>query len=121
VFNGKHNGDLDMTQIFSKQESPLLSAVPMGKEFRFYNAQDASTDITANSLEDFAEKLKTVDADTILFHYPRGDFQAWIKDVIGDNLLADRLCFIRRNLSGERLRQEVLRIIQKRLDELKTP
>ncbi len=77
--------------------------------------------MTANSVEDFADKLDGVDAISIEFHYPRGDFQAWIRDVLGDVELAEKLCFIERNLPGETLRKEILRIVQKRIAELKTP
>ena len=107
-----------MTQILSKPAASFLSVVPMGKEFRFYTSENTFIDVSANSLEDFADKLNDVDAASLLFHYPRGDFQAWIKDVVGDNQLADRMCFIRRNISGERLRQDLLQIVQKRIDEL---
>jgi hypothetical protein len=33
------------------------------------------TGITASSLADFSSTLETIDENSILFHYPRGDFQ----------------------------------------------
>ena len=52
-------------------------------------------------LSDFSAKLETFDENSILFHYPRGDFQKWIQDALGDEELANRMCFIQRDISGE--------------------
>ena len=60
----------------NQDASKILSAVPMGKEFRFCTADGVYTKQTANSLEEFADKLDGIDATSIVFHYPRGDFQA---------------------------------------------
>ncbi|MCW4010239.1 MAG: hypothetical protein NWF05_06415 [Candidatus Bathyarchaeota archaeon] len=110
-----------MSQVFKKQDvSRILSAVPPEKVFRFCTASGVYTNVTANSLEDFTNKLESVDASAILFHYPRGDFQAWINNVVGDNVLADRMCFIQRNIPGERLRQDLQKILNRRITELKT-
>ncbi len=93
--------------------------VPSGKEFLFCTSEGIYTKVSAYSLQDFADKLDGIDDISILFHYPRGDFQAWIKDAIGDNELADRMCFIQRGLSGEKLRSELKKMVNKRLSELK--
>jgi hypothetical protein len=109
-----------MSKIDSKKpiSSKILSAVVEDRCFHFCTAEGIYTKVTANSLSDFAEKLDGIDESSILFHYPRGDFQAWIKDVLGDNELADRLCFIKPNLPGEPLRKELQRIVQQRIKEL---
>jgi hypothetical protein len=99
--------------------SKILAVVPSGKEFRFCTAEGIYTKVEANSLEDFAQKLDGIDAVSIQFHYPRGDFQAWIKDTIRDNELADKMCFVKEGLSGEELRQTLQIIVQKRIGELK--
>ncbi len=110
-----------MARSFSKQDaSKILSVVPLGKEFRFCIANGVYTQVEAVSLEDFADKLDGIDAISIEFHYPRGDFQAWIRDTIGDTQLADRMCFVQRGLLGEKLRHELLKILQKRIAELKS-
>jgi hypothetical protein len=109
-----------MTQILSKiQPSKILAIVPMGKEFLFCLSSGACTKVAANSLDDFYVKLGSVDADSISFHYHRGDFQAWIRDIIGDKELADALCFINPALSPENLRQEVRRIVEGRVSQLR--
>ncbi len=113
-------GEWILSQMHSKLESSkILAKVPPGKEFRFCTAEGIDTKVEAVSLEDFAQKLDGIDAISIEFHYPRGDFQAWIKSTVGDNELADKMCFVKQGLSGEKLRQALKAIIQKRLAELK--
>ena len=97
----------------------ILRNVPFETGFHFTTQNGVYTGITAVSLPDFALKLQTIDADSILFHYPRGDFQKWIQDTLGDKELANRMCFIQANLSGEELRNQLLKIVQKRISELK--
>ncbi len=109
-----------MIQSSSKTNvSKILSVVPAGREFRFCTADGVYTKVEAKSLEDFTDKLDGIDASAIEFHYPRGDFQAWIKDVVGDAELADRMCFVRRELSGEKLRLTLQKMLRKRIKELK--
>jgi hypothetical protein len=98
--------------------SKILAKVGQDRGFHFCFADQIYSMVTATSLSDFVEKLNGIDDRAILFHYPRGDFQAWIKDVVGDKELADRLCFITPNLPGEALRKELLRSVQQRIKEL---
>jgi hypothetical protein len=76
-----------------------------------------NTGITAASRAEFGAKLETIEVDS-LFHYPRGDFQEWIDDTLGDKELANRMCFIKKDISGEKLITQLLKIIQKRIAEL---
>jgi hypothetical protein len=48
------------------------------------------------SLADFVEKLASVDVQSVNFHYPRKDFEKWIREVFGDSELAVRLSRIGR-------------------------
>lgn len=110
-----------MSKIPSKAgTSKILSTVSSGKEFRFFLPEGVNTGVTANSLRDFVDKLDGVDSHSIVFHYLRGDFQKWVNEVLGDDQLADRLCFVERNLSAETLRKALLKIVNKRINELKT-
>ena len=109
-----------MSKILSKSDaSKILSNVPLEDAFQFCTADGVYTKISAISLEDFVDKLDGVDAISLLFHYPRGDFQAWIRDIVGDRELADKMCFILRDISGENLRQELIKMVEKRISELK--
>jgi hypothetical protein len=103
----------------NQDASNILSNVPEEKAFFFCTSEGVYTKVSAISLEDFAAKLNDIVDSSILFHYPRGDFQAWIRDTLKDNVLAGRMCFIQRQISGEQLRQELLKIVQTRISELK--
>lgn len=100
--------------------SKILESVSFEKGFHFNTEKGIYIGITATSLSDFAAKIETIDENSILFHYPRGDFQKWIQDTFGDEELANRMCFIQREISGEKLRSQLLKIVQKRITELKT-
>jgi hypothetical protein len=109
-----------MSKALTNQDaSNILSNVPKEKAFLFCTAEGVYTKVSAISLQDFAAKLDGIEVSSILFHYPRGDFQAWIRDTLKDNVLAGRLCFIEREISGEQLRQELLKMVQARISELK--
>ena len=111
---------LEMSKNPTNQDaSNILSNVPKEKAFFFCTAEGVYTKVSAISLQDFAAKLEDIDDSSILFHYPRGDFQAWIRDTVKDNVLAGRMCFIERGISGEKLRQELLKMVQTRISELK--
>jgi hypothetical protein len=110
-----------MQQSISKIDaSKVLRTVSFDEGFHFTSEKGVYTGITAISLSDFAMKLETIDENSVLFHYPRGDFQKWIQNILGDKELADRMCFIQPNISGEKLRSQILKIVQKRITELKT-
>ena len=109
-----------MSNTLTNQDaSRILSDVPSENVFYFCTAEGVYTGISAISLEDFAAKLDSIAEESLLFHYPRGDFQAWIRDTLKDNVLAGRMCFIQRGISGEQLRQELLKIVQTRITEVK--
>jgi hypothetical protein len=102
--------------------SKILRNVPESQGFRFYLAVDEPTGETAVSLADFVDKLETIEVQSVNFHYPRKDFQKWIREVLGDVELALRLGRIGRvrlGIRGEALRSEILRIVKARLTELK--
>jgi hypothetical protein len=102
--------------------SKILRSVPESQGFRFYLAIDEPTGETAVSLTEFVEKLETIEVQSVNFHYPRKDFQKWIREVLGDAELALRLGKIGRirlGIRGEALRSEILRTVKVRLTELK--
>jgi hypothetical protein len=110
-----------MRQGISKVDaSGILEIVSFEKGFHFNTEKGVYIGMTAISLFDFAAKLETIDENSILFHYTRGDFQKWIQDTLGDEELANRMCFIQRDISGDKLRSQLVKIVQKRIAELKT-
>jgi hypothetical protein len=80
--------------------SKILRSVPESQGFRFYLAINEPTGETAVSLMEFVEKLETIEVQSINFHYPRKDFQKWIREVLGDAELALRLGRIRLGIRG---------------------
>jgi len=108
-----------MSQNLSKVDIPgILRTVSFEQGFHFTTEKGGYIGITATGLSDFLRKLETVDVDSVLFHYPRGDFQKWIQDILGDKELANRMCITQPNRSAEKLRNQLLQIVQKRISEL---
>ncbi len=99
----------------------ILSSVSYDKGFHFYTAIGSYTGETATSLDIFVLKLQVIDAASVKFHFQRNDFQKWIEDTIGDEELAERISQRGelRQLSVEDLRQELLEIVQTRIEELR--
>jgi len=98
----------------------ILTSVPYDNGFHFYVSIGNYTGVTATSLAEFAEKIQTIDSNSIKFHLLRNDFQKWVKNTIGDVELAKRLNLIKGNLPEEDLRKDILRVIQTRIAELKS-
>jgi hypothetical protein len=100
----------------------ILRTVSESEGFHFYSAIGKPTGESAVSLADFVEKLASVDVQSVNFHYPRKDFEKWIREVFGDPELAVRLSRIDRmhmGMQSEALRNEIRRTVKVRLNELK--
>ena len=98
--------------------SKILRNVPEQEGFHFYLAIGEPTGEIAVSLADFVNKMKTIDMRSVNFHFPRKDFEKRIRGVIGDAELALRIGRIRLGIQGEALRNEILRVVKVRLNEL---
>jgi|SRR5665647_178137 len=98
--------------------SKILRTVSHEEGFHFTTEKGVDTGITATSLSDFAGKLETIDVNSVIYHYSRGDFQKWIHDTLGDKALSNQLCFVEPDSSGEKVRKQLLRMVQKRISEL---
>ena len=104
--------------------SKILRRVTEQEGFHFYIAIGEPTGETAVSLADFVEKMEAVDVRSVNFHYPRKDFEKWIREVIGDAELAlrlDRIDRMRMEIQDEALRNEMIRVVKVRLSEIKPP
>jgi len=97
----------------------VLSPILPQSAFYFYTDVGMPTGKAAASLEEFCNQLKTIDAASIEFHMGRGDFENWVKNVLGDMELAARLERIKMlSLSGEELRTKVCDEVKARYDVL---
>jgi len=104
--------------------SRIQRSVSEQEGFHFYLAIGEPTEETAVSLVDFVDKMETVDVRSVNFHFSRKDFEKWIRGVIGDAELAlrvGRIGRIRLGIQGEALRNEIVRVVKVRLNELKPP
>jgi alpha-amylase len=99
--------------------SRILRTVPQHEGFRFFRETGDSTGKTATSLADFVEKLRTVDIRSVNFHFPRQDFEKWLRNTIGDAEMSTRISRIKRDTHGEKLRNEIIQVVKGRIDELK--
>jgi len=96
----------------------ILGSLSLEKAFHFYYAINQYSGVHATSLNDFVDKIQTVNLKCIEFHVPRRDFELWIRS-LGDMGLSKKLEMLRmRRLSGETLRKEVYETVNSRCEEL---
>jgi hypothetical protein len=87
----------------------ILGTLPFEEGFHFCIEGGNYTGITATSLHEFTEKLRTIDQNSIDFHMQRKDFQKWIQGEFCDKELPKQIDQIKEEkLSNEKLRQELL-------------
>ena len=109
-----------MVKSDNKTKNPLR-VVPHAQGFHFYTAVGDYCGVSTRSLEEFANALQYVCSEAIVFHFERGDFQNWIRDVIGDNELAKKIDDIKmceRHLAAESCRKEIMERVNVRLLQL---
>ena len=100
-----------------------LRVVPYAQGFHFYKAIGCCIGVTSCSLEELAEAINEVCSEAILFHFEHGDFQNWIRAVIGDAELAqsiDEIKMCSRQLSAECCREELTERLHVRIFQLET-
>jgi len=113
---GKQSLSLPRTD--KKQAENILRMVPIDKAFHFHTGIGQYLGAYATSLNDFCNKIKTVNVKSIEFHVPRKDFEAWIES-LGDFELARKIGVIRAaGFLGETLRQRMYEAVKSRFDEL---
>lgn len=92
-----------------------LNPFPEGMEFLFETGIGRYTGLSAKSLKDFCELVKTVDVAALEFHVSRGDFENWITTVLDDTQLASEFTRIREStLRGESLRNKIVSVTEAR-------
>ena len=98
-----------------------LRVVSDAKGFHFYTGIEDYCGVSVHSLEEFADALQYVCSEAIVFHFERGDFQNWIRDVIGDDELAqviDNIKTCERHLAAEFCRKEIVERVNIRILQL---
>ncbi|MGC8962096.1 MAG: alpha-amylase, partial [Candidatus Bathyarchaeia archaeon] len=94
----------------------LLRIFPPDKAFHFHE-NGTYINLSAHSLEEFLEVLEIASERSISFHFKRGDFEKWIRDVLGDDELADEISQAGGG-DGAELRRRLLNHISRRLRSL---
>jgi hypothetical protein len=105
--------------ISTESASKILRTVSITEAFHFFTDIGQYDGKSATSLADFSEKLKTVPLKSIEFHFKRGDFERWIREMLGDEYLANGISRISKSIQGEALRGSIQRIVESRLYYLK--
>ncbi|PVX25156.1 MAG: alpha-amylase [Candidatus Bathyarchaeum sp.] len=110
--------ELEKPELAAKR---LLRRLPAGMGFTFSYEFSRSSLLTIHSLAEFFSALKTIEISSIHYHIERGDFERWLSQVVGDDMLADQISKINRSnrkLKGEALRKKVLVVTERRLKQL---
>jgi hypothetical protein len=96
----------------------ILSSVPYDRGFHFFMSDGHYTGETAISLCSFLRDLRSVDVQSIKFHFDRGDFQKWIRNTVGDQGLAVIIEKLDKRIPEEKLGEKLADVVQKRISEL---
>jgi hypothetical protein len=88
-----------------------MSEISREKAFYFFTSIGNYTGESARSLEEFLQKVKDINSESLEFHLYRNDFQRWIRDVLANEELAEELHKITRlNIKGESLRTTIFNV-----------
>ena len=98
----------------------ILATVPYEHGFRFFTEIGKFTGETAVNLFSFYEELRTIENQSIKFHFQRRDFQKWIETTLNDHELASRIDKIPSGLSDEDLKKTLLETVLAHLTKLQT-
>ena len=95
----------------------LPKEVPDEKAFYFYSEMGGYIGQNSASLEDFLEKVNSIDVKSLEFHFYRGDFEKWFKEVWGYEELDEEIRNLRKlNLKGQILRTRLYDTVSKFLE-----
>ena len=98
-----------------------LEHVSSDRAFYFYADIGKPLGVIASSLKEFGAVLKTVEHPSLDFHLKRGDFEKWVT-MLGDGELVKSLARLREgSMGGEKLRTELVRVVQTRVRQLQRP
>ncbi len=103
----------------SSENKKPSNILPISKGSHFFKCVGHCAVVTVNCLEQFLVLLQNMDTGTIRFYYERGDFQKWMKNIVGASELARRMDSIRGEISGENLRKQLMGIVQTCVVELR--
>lgn len=113
---GKHA--IGLPKIDKDLAQNILASVPTEKAFHFYYDINKPAGVIAHSLKDFVDIILIIDLMSVTFHFPRRDFELWIRS-LGDLELSKKLSMLKAStLAGEQLRKEIYESAKSRYNEL---
>jgi len=93
----------------------------LGTPFYFYVGIGQPINVVATDIEDFANKLGSVEIMSLEFHNPRGDFEKWAR-TLGNEKLARQLGSLSREKpQGEVLRKRLVEVVNRKNQPPKKP
>jgi predicted transcriptional regulator len=97
----------------------IVSPLPFERAFHFFTGIGNYIGLSATSLEDFCEKIQTIDNRSVRFHLLRGDFKRWF-EYLGDKELAKRISLLeKQEMPDEQLKDAVYKLVKNRCSEIK--
>jgi hypothetical protein len=109
---------IGLPKIDKAYAAKILSTVPYDKAFHFHTSLHHYTQVHATNLLEFRDQLQSMDVESVEFHVPRRDFEAWFQS-LGDTELAKRLRLIcDMSVHGLELKTKVYETVKHRVDEL---
>jgi alpha-amylase len=97
----------------------ILRNVTEAKGFTFFYEFATPAPWTVYSLSEFLAAIKAVDVSSVQFHTERGDFERWIREVVGDVILANKLADVaKQGVLGEDLRRQIVKLVKGRIRQL---
>ena len=97
----------------------LLAPLPPEKRFYFHISEPYVGPYVAASLGEFHNLLPQIPLSTLEYHIQRNDFERWLKGVLNDEALAQKIQKLKRKeLEGEDLREALVRVVSRRFAEL---
>jgi len=119
----ENQGELTSDSSDRDRIQKILGNVVHDKAFFFYEDIGKPTGEFAVNLSDFCNKIITTPAQSLSFHLNRGDFENWIRDIVGDAELSRRISKLKTNKKPRKgsktLNKKLQTTVKGRIDELR--
>jgi hypothetical protein len=105
---------IGVPEVNKEKAKAITEPVSITNAFQFYSDIGKPLGICAVSLQDFSEKILSLDTNAIDFHMKRGDFEAWFTG-IGDLELAKKAAILKeKKVGGTELLRKLHGIVDNR-------
>ena len=118
----KKQGSRSLGNLSRDSISRILGTVVYDRAFFFYDDIGQPTGDFAVSISDLCSKISKVNPKSLTFHMKRGDFENWVRDIISDTELSDRMKHLKAQKtmwkSDSTLRRKIHMTVMDRIVEL---